>query len=138
MKSVKHCWVLMCALVILSVPILAQSTGGTSSASKPAASAPSGAGSASSSSSAKSKSSSSTSKLDINAATTDQLKALPGIDAATAQKIIAGRPYHAKNDLVNKKIISQSEYDTIKEQIIAHRAQGASSASGAKSAPAKQ
>jgi DNA uptake protein ComE-like DNA-binding protein len=58
-------------------------------------------------------------KLDINTATSDQLKALPGIDDAHAQKIIASRPYRTKLDLVHKKIISKSTYDKIKDQIIA-------------------
>jgi DNA uptake protein ComE-like DNA-binding protein len=79
--------------------------------------------------------SSSGEKLDINAATADQLKALPGIGDATAQKIIAGRPYHAKNDLVSKKILTDSQYAAVKDQIIAHRTQ-ASSASTSKSSSA--
>ncbi|HME33420.1 MAG TPA: helix-hairpin-helix domain-containing protein [Terriglobales bacterium] len=72
-------------------------------------------------------------KLDINAATKDQLAALPGIGATYSQKIIDGRPYHAKNDLVNRKIIPESTYDGIKDQIIAHHVAGAST-SAAKSA----
>ena len=57
--------------------------------------------------------------LDINTATADQLKAFPGIGDAYSKRIIDGRPYTAKNQLVTRGILPQGVYNKIKDQIIA-------------------
>jgi DNA uptake protein ComE-like DNA-binding protein len=58
--------------------------------------------------------------IDINSASANQLKVLPGIGDAYSKKIIDGRPYANKSQLISRKIIPQATYDKIKDQIIAN------------------
>ena len=59
------------------------------------------------------------SRMDINTATKEQLMALPGVDDATADKIIAGRPFKAKSDLLHKSIVTKAEYSKVSGRIVA-------------------
>jgi len=59
--------------------------------------------------------------IDLNSATSDELKALPGIGEAYADKIIKARPYARKDELVQKKVIPQATYDKIKDKIVARQ-----------------
>ena len=94
------------AFALLAADSLAQ---GTSQTAKP----PSTTGSKSQTTPA------ATDPIDLNSALKPALMTLNGIGDAYAQKIIAGRPYKRKDELVTRKIIPQATYDKIKDLVVA-------------------
>ncbi|MBV8938014.1 MAG: helix-hairpin-helix domain-containing protein [Alphaproteobacteria bacterium] len=61
------------------------------------------------------------SMVDINSATAAELKMLPGVSDSDASKIIQGRPYTDKSQLVSKKVVSEPTYEKIKDHVVARQ-----------------
>jgi competence protein ComEA len=110
MTSVERKLMAQIAVLVFALSLVSGVAAGQASASAPAGST---------AAAANSMTKAATDKLDLNAATVDQLKELPGIGDAYSKKIVDGRPYRAKNELVQKKIIPQATYDKIKDMIVA-------------------
>jgi DNA uptake protein ComE-like DNA-binding protein len=78
-------------------------------------------------------------RIDINSASKEQLMALPGMDDAMADKIIAGRPFKAKSDLLHKSILTKAEYSKVSTHIIAKQeAKAAPESKAPESSPGDQ
>jgi competence protein ComEA len=60
-------------------------------------------------------------QLDLNTATKDQLLSLPGVTAAEADRVIAGRPYSEARDVVTRHIMPKTEYDKIADRVTAKK-----------------
>lgn len=60
-------------------------------------------------------------RADINHATIDELLKVPGMTRSWAGRIVRFRPYHAKNDLLDRGVVTSRVYERIKDYIIAHR-----------------
>jgi len=60
-------------------------------------------------------------RIDINHASVNALLKLPGMTRTWAERIMRFRPYHAKNDLLDRGVVTSQVYDRIKDYVIAHR-----------------
>ena len=68
--------------------------------------------------------------IDINSASKEDLMKLPGIGEATADKIVAGRPWKSKSDLEKNKVMTKSAYDKVSKEITAKQPVAAAPATG--------
>jgi competence protein ComEA len=104
-------------------PVLAQPASTTPSAASPTATTPAMPGSPKTSDAMPRSTAAvpNTDLVDINTASTAQLKTLPGVSDSDSAKIVQGRPYSDKTQLVSKKVVSEATYDKIKDHVVARQ-----------------
>lgn len=60
-------------------------------------------------------------RLDLNNAARRRLAELPGISREDADRIVANRPYETKRDLVRKRVLSESQFDRVRDSLYVDR-----------------
>jgi competence protein ComEA len=114
---------------LLAAPVVAQTTSPSTSTGRPSATAPD------SKSGNMARTQPQGGLVDINSASAEELDKLPGIGSARAAEIIANRPYRAKTELTQRKIVPPNVYEQIKDKIIARQGSPAPGASSGSTSP---
>jgi competence protein ComEA len=117
-KNLSRILVAMMSLVLLSSLAFAQAAPATKKSSKTDKTATDSKGTTTDKTAADAKKSEAK-LVDLNSATRSELMDLPGIGTAYADKIIAGRPYANKRQLVSKDIVPEASYKKFSDKVVA-------------------